>query len=151
MALCPDLSWGLSPIARPALQVSNHWISNWPLLGVPRDRTMLGPFNDKVLDSGVCQNGLRPLHLDWMHRNRETNLIATMVYEALAFFTQVCHRSTGLCFFSSHSPNSNFLLCIGCCPLLNLQCLSIIAQFERKCSTTSQALYFSCTNNSLIH
>jgi hypothetical protein len=40
--------------------------------------------------------------------------------------------ATGLCFFFSHSLLIlSCLLCIGCCPLLNLQCLPIVAQFER--------------------
>jgi hypothetical protein len=60
MELCPDLSWGLSPIARPALKVSTNWISNWPLLGVPRDWRMQGPFNVKFqtqeLINMACQH-----------------------------------------------------------------------------------------------
>jgi hypothetical protein len=81
MELCPDLTWGLSPIARPALQASTHWISNWPLLEVPRDRTMQGPFIDKVPDSGAYQYGLSPLHLDWMPRRKENFPSVSMLWK----------------------------------------------------------------------
>jgi hypothetical protein len=78
MELCSDLTWDLSHVAISALMASTHWISNWPLLGVPRRRTMQGPLNAKVPDSGACQYGLPPLHLDIMLRRRENFPSATM-------------------------------------------------------------------------
>jgi hypothetical protein len=71
MKLCPDLIWGLSHVVRSALMASSHWIINWLLLGVPRDRRMQGPLNAKGPDSGTYQYGLSPLHLDWMPRRTE--------------------------------------------------------------------------------
>jgi hypothetical protein len=41
---------------------------------------MQGPFNAKVPDSGVYQNGLWPLHLDWMPRRIEKFPSASMLY-----------------------------------------------------------------------
>jgi hypothetical protein len=181
------------PIARPALQASTHWISNWPLLGVLRDRTMQGPLNAKVPDSGVCQNDLPPRHLDGMHR-RENFPTASMLWRVhgslvsvlrslfillpfflsfqpvLCYTLRLClspsvhyvhivrfiylsHFHELYCMFSealafsrvcpilcisqayAFSPPTllicKFLFSIGCCLLLNLQCLPIIAQFER--------------------
>jgi hypothetical protein len=60
-----------------------------------------------------------------------------------------CHR---LVLFSSPSLLIlSCLLCIGCCLLLNLQCLPIIVQFERQCFTIFLALCLRGTNNSLMH
>jgi hypothetical protein len=66
------------PIARPALQASTQWISNWSLLGVSRDRTVQEPFSAQVPDSGACQYSLPPLHLDWMPRIRHNFPTASM-------------------------------------------------------------------------
>jgi hypothetical protein len=101
MKLCPDLTWGLSHIVRSALMASTHWSSNWPFLGVSRDRTMQGPLNAKVPDSGACQYGLPPLHLDWMPRRRENFPNVSMWWRVHVFrlYTDTVHCGSWVSFF----------------------------------------------------
>jgi hypothetical protein len=197
MEHCPDLSWGLSPVARSALLTSTHWISSWPLIGQIgecRDLSMLR-FQTQELINMVCHLCILTECLEeertflvasWWRVHVSLDSILTVVFivlpECLFFFhfsscfllhtkavfisqyalctycdvhifLSIFHGTelhilwgswslllksapdpvdaTGLCFFSLFLSPDPQLLCIGCCPLLNLQCLPIIAQFER--------------------
>jgi hypothetical protein len=58
---------------------------------------MQGPFNAKVPDSGVYQNGLWPLHLDWMPRRIEKFPSASMLCRLHVSKFRLCAESSVHC------------------------------------------------------